>query len=89
MTMSVWLWDAVSSTGSAGGVTDNEARAQLSAEEGMLAAGAATATVELATHLDGGGWMQSCYRRTGRGWMARRRGDHVTWEPLPRLERAS
>jgi hypothetical protein len=50
----------------------------------MTATGAVTAVVEVAVHLDGGGWMSSRYRRTGHGWIARRQDGRVTWTEFHR-----
>jgi hypothetical protein len=75
----VWLWDADGPDGSASGVTDDQAAACRAAERGMSVTGAATAVVEAAMHLDGGGWMRSGYRRTGYLWTARRHDGRVTW----------
>jgi hypothetical protein len=80
----VWLWDTDGPDGSASGVTDDQAAACRAAEKGMTATGAATAVVEAAVHLDGGGWMSSRYRRTGHGWTARRHDDRVTWTEFRR-----
>jgi hypothetical protein len=75
----VWLWDADGPDGSASGVTDSQATACRAAEEGMTVTGAATTTVEEATHLGGGGWMRSGYRRTGHMWTAQRHNGQTTW----------
>lgn len=82
--MIVWLWDADGPDASASGVTGDHAAACRAAEAGMTAAGAVTATVEVATYLDGGGWMSSGYRRTGHLWTARRHDDRVTWTEFHR-----
>ena len=77
--MIVWLWDADGPDGGASGVSGDPAAACRAAENGMAATGAATAVVEAAVHLDGGGWLTSGYRRTGHGWTARRHEGRVTW----------
>jgi hypothetical protein len=48
----------------------------------MTATGATTATVEAATHLDGGTWMRSGYGRTGRVWTAQSDNGQTTWTEL-------
>jgi hypothetical protein len=85
----VWLWDTDGPDGSASGVTDDQAAACRAAEAGMTSTGAATAVVEVAMHLDGGGWMSSGYRRTGHLWAARRHDGRVTWTRSRRLLAAS
>ena len=88
--MVVWLWDTVGPNGSACGVTDSQTTASRAAEEGMVVTGAPTATVEVAMHLDGGGWMSSRYRRTGYVWTALRHNGQTTWtESRRRLELAA
>ncbi len=87
--VTVWLWDADGPCRSASGVTDDDDAARAAAREGMITTGAATATVEQATHLGGGGWMLSGYSRTGTGWTARRSGDRITWSRFRRPESAA
>jgi hypothetical protein len=85
----VWLWDADGPDGGASGVTGDQDSACRAAEEAMAATGAAMATVETATHLDGGAWMKSGYRPTGHVWTARRRDGEVAWTESHRLERVA
>lgn len=73
--MIVWLWEA----GSACGVSGERGAACRAAASAMAAADAASATVEEAVHLDGGGWLTAGYLRTGRYWVARRHGGRVRW----------
>ena len=85
----VWLWDADGPGRSASGITDRDHAARDAAKEGMTATGAATATVEQATHLAGGAWMRSGYHRTGTGWTASRHGHRIRWTRFQRPERAA
>lgn len=87
--MIVWLWDADGPDSGASGVTGDQAVACRAAENGMTATGALTALVEAAEHLDGGGWLSSGYRRTGRGWTARRLEGRVMWTEFRRELAAS
>jgi hypothetical protein len=85
----VWLWETDGPAHSASGVTADDGTAKDAAEEGMLITGAATATVEQATHHAGGGWMRSGYHRTGTGWTATRNGTRIRWSRFHRRERAA
>jgi hypothetical protein len=78
--ITVWIWDADGPGRSASGVTDNDDAARREAKEEMITSGATTATVEMAMHLGGGGWMHSGYSRTGIGWKARRSGRRIKWK---------
>ena len=83
--MIVWTWDADGPDASACGVTDAEEKAIRAAEAGMRSTGAASATVNAATHLGGGGWMRDGYRPTGVYWTARMDADgNITWTPFRR-----
>jgi hypothetical protein len=87
--ITVWIWDADGPSVSASGVTDDEDAARHAAEAGMTSAGAVTATVEAASHLGGGGWMEFGYARRGYGWAAHRHDGQITWtqfsRPLKRI----
>jgi hypothetical protein len=87
--VTVWLWDAEGPGRSASGVTADDGKAKNAAEEGMITTGAATATVEQATHLAGGGWIRSGYHRTGTGWTASRTGSRIRWTKFRRPERVA
>jgi hypothetical protein len=80
--VTLWLWDADGPHGSASGVTGDPATARRAAKKSMAATGAATATVQQATLLGGGGWMRSGYSLTGTGWTAKRNGNRIRWTPL-------
>ena len=80
--MTVWLWDAYGPARTGLGVTDDEVRARLAAEACLRSGGADTARVEHALLISGICVLTPGYRRTGRGWMARRRDGRVTWTPF-------
>ncbi len=77
--MILWTWGADGPDGSTSGVTDDEASAKHAAVKGMLAWGAATATVEAVMLLDGVVSLEPGYRRTGTVWIARRDTNGITW----------
>ena len=85
----VWLWETHGPARSASGVTDDDGTARDAAQEGIITTGAATATVEQATHQAGGGWMRSGYHRTGTGWTAKRHGNRIRWTRFHRPEKAA
>jgi hypothetical protein len=76
----VWTWDADGPGASGCGVSDAGESAMRAAEKGMRSTGAAVATVNVMTHLGGGGWMRDGYRPTGVYWTARMGASgNVTW----------
>jgi hypothetical protein len=76
----VWLWDAPGPARTGRGVSGDEAAARQAAEACLLAGEARTARVEAAVAVLGTETLGSGYRRTGRGWQARRGGGRVAWE---------
>ena len=80
--MIVWLWDARGPVRRGLGVSDDQAGARRAAEECLTSGQASAARVEEALALLGIGTLTSHYRRTGRGWQARRADHGIRWEPL-------
>jgi hypothetical protein len=79
----VYLWDAPGPARTMRGISGDETAARQAAETCLLTGQADAARVEAAVAVLEIQTLTSAYRRTGRGWQARRgSGGSIKWEPL-------